>query len=282
MAGWGGLWMFVYLHCSLCGLHAYPADLVRANGEGVSQELIRSYSNLRALEWTGVTHNPVVGVMAMFRQQPSRRVGIISQIPPVADTTMETAMLRILSALCLIVMTTSAVRMSAQVYPYRDGTPGVTGYRSEVMAEVMIQESEFVRLAEAIPADRYTWKPSPDVRTIAEVFLHASAANYNLYKQVGTPTPAGVDTKTLEQSTTDKAKVIATLKASYAHAKAAIRSMPDADLEKTLNWNGGKITERGVLLYIVQHIAQHLGQQIAYARSIGVVPPWTLDPPRKN
>ena len=186
------------------------------------------------------------------------------------------------TALCLIVMTTCTVRIAAQVYPYRDGTPGVTGYRSEVMAEVMIQESEFVRLAEAIPAEKYTWRPSPDARTIAEVFLHASAANYNLYRLVGTPTPADVDTKTLEQSTTDKAKVIATLKASYAYAKAAIRAMPDADLEKTLNWNGGKITERGVLLFIVQHIAQHLGQQIAYARSIGVVPPWTLDPPRKD
>jgi uncharacterized damage-inducible protein DinB len=62
--------------------------------------------------------------------------------------------------------------------------------------------------------------------------------------------------------------------------------MTDSDLEKTLDWNSGKITERGVLLYIVQHIvqhiAQHLGQQIAYARSIGVVPPWTVDPPRKD
>jgi uncharacterized damage-inducible protein DinB len=191
-------------------------------------------------------------------------------------------MTRIFLSICLIVMTVSAVGASAQVYPYRDGTPGVTGYRSEVMAEVMIQESEFVRLAEAIPADKYTWRPSADARTIAEVFLHASAANYNLYKLVGTPTPAGVDTKTLEQSTTDKARIIATLTASYAHAKAAIRSMPDADLEKTLNWNGGKITERGVLLYIVQHIGQHLGQQIAYARSIGVAPPWTGDPPRKD
>jgi uncharacterized damage-inducible protein DinB len=191
-------------------------------------------------------------------------------------------MRRILSALCLILVVTGAVRISAQVYPYRDGTPGVTGYRSEVMAEVMIQENEFVRLAEAIPADKYTWRPSPDVRTIAEVFLHASAANYNLYKLVGTPTPATVDTKTLEQSTTDKGKIIATLRASYAHAQKAIRAMPDTDLEKTLDWNGGKITERGVLLYIVQHIAQHLGQQIAYARSIGVVPPWTTDPPRKN
>ena len=112
--------------------------------------------------------------------------------------------------------------------------------------------------------------------------MHASAANFNLYQLVGTPTSAGVDTKTLEQSTTDKAKIIATLEASYAHAKAAIRAMSDADLEKTLEWNGGKITERGVLLYIVQHIAQLLGQQIAYGRLIGVVPPWTLDPPRKD
>ena len=189
---------------------------------------------------------------------------------------------RILSTVSLILFIAGSIPVSAQVYPYRDGTPGVTGYRSEVIAEVMIQESEFVRLAEAIPADKYTWRPSPDVRTIAQVFLHASAANYNLYKLVGTPLPADVDTKTLEDSTTEKAKVIATLKASYAHAKAAIRAMPDADLEKSLDWNGGRITERGVLLFIVQHIAQHLGQQIAYARSVGVVPPWTLDPPRKN
>lgn len=188
---------------------------------------------------------------------------------------------RALSALILILVTAGSIRVSAQVYPYRDGTPGVTGYRAEVMAEVMIQESEFVRLAEAIPAEKYTWRPSPDVRTIAQVFLHASAANFNLYKLVGTPTPADVNTKTLEDSTTDKAKVIATLKASYAHAKGAIRVMSEADLEKTLDWNGGKITERGVLLYIVQHIAQHLGQQIAYARSVGVAPPWTTDPPRK-
>ena len=37
--------------------------------------------------------------------------------------------------------------------------------------------------------------------------------------------------------------------------------MPDADLEKTLDWNGGKVPERGVLLFIVQHLAQHLGQR---------------------
>ena len=108
---------------------------------------------------------------------------------------------------CLLALTTVATSLAAQVNPYKDGTPGVTGYRSEVLAEVMVQEDKFLRLAEAIPADKYIWRPAPDVRSFAEVFLHVSAANFNLYKIVGTPPPATVDIKTLEKSTTDKAKV---------------------------------------------------------------------------
>jgi len=180
-----------------------------------------------------------------------------------------------LAAFALFALTLPAMRAVAQVNPYKDGTPGLTGYRSEVMAEVMIQEDKFLRLAEAIPADKYTWRPAPDVRSVAEVFLHVSAANFNVYKLVGTPAPAGLDIRTLEKSTSDKAKVMATLKDSFAHARKAITAMPDADLEKSLDWFGGKNTERGVLLFIVRHAAEHLGQSIAYARMIGVVPPWT-------
>lgn len=194
-------------------------------------------------------------------------------------------MKRTLSAICLFVFTAGAVRGAAQlqqVHPFRDGTPGVTGYRSEVLALVMIQENEFLRLAEALPAEKYTWRPGPGVKSVAEAFLHVSAANYNMYKLVGAPVPAGLDVAGMEQSTTDKAKVIATLKASYAHAKKAITDMPDANLEKTMDWQGGTITQRGVLLYIIPHIAEHLGQAIAYARVNGVVPPWSEDPPNKK
>jgi len=186
-------------------------------------------------------------------------------------------MKNIMWCLCLLTMVRPAAYLNAQVNPYKDGTPGVSGYRSEVMAEVMIQEDKFLRLAEAIPADKYTWRPAPDVRSFAEVFLHVSAANYNIYKLVGTPPPAGVDVKGLEKSTTDKTKVMATLKDSFAHARKAITAMPDADLDKSLDWFGGKNTERGVLLFITRHAAEHLGQSIAYARFIGVVPPWTED-----
>jgi uncharacterized damage-inducible protein DinB len=181
----------------------------------------------------------------------------------------------------LFLLAVAAVDVTAQVNPYKEGTPGVTGYRSEVLSEVIVQEDKFTRLAEAIPAEKYTWRPSPDVRSFAEVFLHVAAANYNLYKLVGTPPPTGLDLKGLEKSTTDKAKVIATLKDSFAHAKKAITTMPDSDLDKSMDWFGGKNTERGILLFIVRHAAEHLGQSIAYARFIGVVPPWTEDMQKK-
>ena len=190
-------------------------------------------------------------------------------------------MKRRFSALGLFALIITVTRLLAQVNPYKEGTPGVTGYRSEVMAEVMVQEDKFTRLAEAIPADKYSWRPTPDVRSFAEVFLHVSAANYNLYKLMGTPPPTGFDVKSLEKSTSDKGKVIATLKDSFAHARQAIKAMPDADLDKSLDWFGGKNTERGVLLFIVRHAAEHLGQSIAHARFAGIVPPWSEDGQRK-
>ena len=176
-----------------------------------------------------------------------------------------------------LVATLSALPMAAQVNPYKDGTPGVTGFRSEVLAEVMIQEDKFERLAEAIPAAKYTWRPSAEVRSIAEVFLHVAVANYNLYQMVGAAPPTGFDANSFEKSTTDKAKIITALKDSFAHARKAITAMPDADLEKSMDWFGGKNTERGLLLFVVRHGAEHLGQAIADARINGVVPPWTED-----
>ena len=187
-----------------------------------------------------------------------------------------------LSRLRWTVMVVSCVCAVAQVNPYKDPTPGVAGFRAEVIAEVRIQEDKFTRLAEAIPAEKYNWRPSPDVRSVSEVFLHVASANYNLPKLIGTPPPDGLEVSKLEKSTTEKAKVLEILKDSFAHERSAIMKMPDADLEKSMDWFGGKITERGILLFMTRHTAEHLGQSIAYARSIGVVPPWTEDQRRQE
>src|SRR5580692_2677432 len=192
-------------------------------------------------------------------------------------------MKRFVLALFVFVPMCVTLYLTAQANPYKEGTPGVSGYRSEILSEVIVQEDKFTRLAEAIPSEKYTWRPAADVRSFAEVFLHVAAANYNL---VGTPPPSGLDLKGLEKSTTDKAKVIAILKDSFAHARKAITAMPDADLDKSLDWFGGKNTQRRILLFIVRHAAEHLGQSIAYARFVGITPPWTEDmqkkPPEKK
>ena len=189
---------------------------------------------------------------------------------------------RVFWALSLLLIAVSSIHSAAQVNPYKDPTPGVSGFRAEVLAEVRIQEDKFTRLAEAIPADKYNWRPAPDVRSISEVFLHVSAANYNLPKLIGTPPPTGIDISKLEKSTTDKTKVIGILKDSFMYEREAIVKMPDSDLEKSLDWFGGKNTERGILLFMVRHTAEHLGQAIAYARFVGVVPPWTEDQQRQQ
>jgi len=183
--------------------------------------------------------------------------------------------------LCILAAIT-CIASTAQVNPYKDPTPGVSGFRAEVLAEVRIQEDKFSRLAEAIPADKYTFRPNADVRSISEVFLHVAAASYNIPKLIGTPAPTGIEVGKLEKSTTDKSKVISILKDSFAHEREAIMKMPDSDLEKSMDWFGGKNTERGILLFMTRHTAEHLGQSIAYARLVGVVPPWTEDMQRQQ
>ena len=153
-----------------------------------------------------------------------------------------------------------------------------SGPRAEFLNELKGESDKFIRLAQAIPGDKYIWRPSPDVRSVAEVFLHVAAANYNLPHLIGTPPPEGFQAKGFDKSATDKAKVIQTLQDSFAHLRDAVIRMPDADLDKQLDWFGGsKNTERGILLFIMRHMGEHLGQSIAYARMIGVVPPWTED-----
>lgn len=150
-----------------------------------------------------------------------------------------------------------------------------TGVRAEFLNELKIQEDKFLQLAQAIPASKYGWRPGEGVRSISEVYMHVAAANYNLPHVFGVAPPVGFKVEGFDKSTSDKAKVIDALKDSYDHMREAVLKMPDADVEKQVDWFGAKNTYRGVMLFIVRHGAEHLGQSIAYARMNGVVPPWS-------
>lgn len=160
--------------------------------------------------------------------------------------------------------------------PAAEEPAGPPGVRGEAYRNFDAPAGKLILLAEAIPADKYTWRPAEGVRSVSEALLHVAAGNFNIPRRLGATPPDGIDFRTLETSTTDKAKVIDLLKRSIDGARAAITNMPDADLEKTSKWFDGRmITNREVAFFLGGHDHEHLGQMIAYARSIGVTPPWS-------
>lgn len=154
-------------------------------------------------------------------------------------------------------------------------TQAIPGARGEFVEVLNYFEQRYVRLAEAIPADKYTWRPAPGVRSFSEVFLHAAAANFNLPHLIGVEPPAGFVVKGFDTSTTDKAKIIQTLKDSFAHIRQAVEKLSDADVEKTTKLFGKDQSYRAIFFFCTRHLGEHLGQSIAYARTNGIVPPWT-------
>jgi uncharacterized damage-inducible protein DinB len=156
--------------------------------------------------------------------------------------------------------------------------PPVTyGYdlRPQVLLDLDTLSKKFISLAEAIPADKYTWRPAEGVRSIAEVYLHVAAANYAIPEPLGGEMPERVKAKDWEKSTTDKDKIVAELKKSFASCVAVITSVPTTEIATPLPKLGPDANKGDVEYGLVTHMSEHLGQSIAYAREVGVTPPWT-------
>src|SRR5271166_3129417 len=134
-----------------------------------------------------------------------------------------------------------------------------SGMRAEFLADQQSQQQRFVSLAQAIPAEKYTWRPGEGVRSVSEVLLHVAAANYNLPTLFGVAPPAGFKVQGFDKSTTDKTKVIQQLQDAFAHMHDAVLSIPDSDMDKQVRFRGGMKSTRAVLTFILEHNAEHLG-----------------------
>jgi len=161
--------------------------------------------------------------------------------------------------------------------PPSASSPPRSGPRAEFLQEISYYEERYTRLAEAVPADKYNWRPAEGVRSIGEVFAHIVAANYGIARAFGTQPPTGVDFKAIGAAAGDKAKTVQSLKESFAHFRNAILALSDADADKAQKMFGRETTQRGAFMMITGHMGEHLGQSIAYARVNGIVPPWTAD-----
>ena len=150
------------------------------------------------------------------------------------------------------------------------------GARADVLAELNEARDKLLALAEAMPADKYGWRPAEGVRSVGEVFAHVAGANFFIPRAWGAQMDAGgIDVRALQTNATDKAKVIAALRRSFEEVDKAVSQLTPADLDRQIDLFGGKQSVRRAVLVLVSHAHEHLGQSIAYARSNGVVPPWS-------
>ena len=135
---------------------------------------------------------------------------------------------------------------------------------------------QLIALAEATPAEKYSWRPAPGVRSVSEVYMHIVDANFYLLSITGPKMPADWN-ENMEKTVTSKPEVIAWLKRSLEAVKTAHAAETPKDLQRKVRIEGRDATVDGMYLRIIVHANEHMGQLVAYARMTGVVPPWSKE-----
>ena len=131
---------------------------------------------------------------------------------------------------------------------------------------------KFAGLARVM-AGKYNWKPAEGVRSVGDVFNLIVTENGLL---VGTLTGAGggrgggSGAPIIEPATLQEA-----LRTSYVNLQKVIEGLSDADLKAPVKLFGKDMTKEEAVRYLFADQHEHLGQSIAYARTNGVVPPWS-------
>lgn len=152
-----------------------------------------------------------------------------------------------------------------------------------LMRDLASVEEKLLALAEAVPEERFEWRPAEGVRSFGEVMVHIAADNWFLPTVVGVAAPAATGVKAndypsvqaYEARSMSKTEAISAVRESFAHLRAAMEKADDAQLRQTLNLFGNDVTGVDLWVLTTTHLHEHLGQLIAYARSNSVVPPWS-------
>jgi len=169
----------------------------------------------------------------------------------------------------------------------------ITGFHREYLRELSVPEIQLLALADAIPEEAYGWRPAGDARSFSEVLVHIGAGNLMLLYRAGVHTADVMDlcssiegegvsqwlaivhkSLMLERTVTRKAAVIDLLKRSFEAVRQSFTTASEEDLETARNLFGEVTTRRRFYLRILAHSDEHMGQAIAYVRSMGVKVPW--------
>jgi uncharacterized damage-inducible protein DinB len=175
-----------------------------------------------------------------------------------------------------LLASTSIARANPRPAQGEDKTPPSYDMKAQALLDIDQLHKKFADLAGAVPAEKFNWRPAEGVRSIGEVYLHISQANYGFMDFLGANPPVNFKTKDFEKSITDKAKIIEQINQSFDFVKATVLKMTNADFSKAKKELGPDANEGDVIYLLVTHAHEHLGQSIAYARQNGIIPPWTV------
>jgi uncharacterized damage-inducible protein DinB len=131
---------------------------------------------------------------------------------------------------------------------------------------------QVVQLAEAMPASKYSWRPGDGVRSVSEVYVHIAIAHMFFLRTCGVNVDASKFARDAEKKIVAKEDVVKFLKESIA---AVDENYPKLDLHKKVKFQGADTTIEGVMIHLLAHTSEHMGQSVAYARVNGIVPPWS-------
>ncbi len=147
--------------------------------------------------------------------------------------------------------------------------------RDELMRQFEASTRKLVALSEAVPADLYTWSPGEGVMTVGHVYAHIAKYNYDyLVNNLGVSPPKGVDVEHMEELT-EKEAIREALQASIEFVRENTATMDEGQLQKKTVLYGRDVPGWAVLVQLVAHMNEHVGQSVSYARMNSIVPPWS-------
>jgi hypothetical protein len=134
-----------------------------------------------------------------------------------------------------------------------------------------------VAAAEAMPADKYGFKPTPEMNSFAHLVMHIALSNNGLCSKISSMTAP--DAKMTD--TDPKDKLVAALKASFDYCAAALEKVDDSKLgEQMMMFGNHPFSRAGVLIILSDDWYDHYGTQAIYLRLNGILPP-TAQPASK-
>lgn len=134
---------------------------------------------------------------------------------------------------------------------------------------------KIIAMAEDFPEEKYSYKPTPEVRSFAQLVQHIAAVNYFFTNAAAgrEVEPAADDPPAGKYKT--KAEIVAFVKKSFADGADAIRQKGNAGMAATLKhpFANQMASLQFICFGIIEHSGEHYGNLVVYYRLNGMVPP---------